>query len=156
MRLKCVAMGLLVAVLASVAGYFVYPLFGVEGSKPECVFSGGVFIGFLLAAFLGSRCRHRCKGAAGSGGSVSLFVGNLPFKASQDELRQLFSSYGTVNAVRIVKDRQTGRARGFGFVEMAERNARKAIKALHGSEFGGRTLKVNIADEKPGPRQRDS
>jgi len=143
-------MGLLVTTLAGVAGYFVYPLFGFEGTRPECVFSGGIIIGFLLAVFLGSRCRHRCKGAVDSDEIVSLFVGNLPFKASQEELRQLFSSYGAVNAVRIVKDRQTGRPRGFGFVEMAEGNARKAIKALDGSEFGGRTIRVNEADEKPG------
>ncbi len=152
MKPKCIAMGLLVTVLAGVAGYFVYPLIGIEGARPECAFSGGIIIGFLLAAWLASRCRHRCKATAGSGEIVSLFVGNLPFKTSQDELRQLFSSYGTVNAVRIVRDRQTGRPRGFGFVEMAEGSADKAIRALNGSEFGGRTLKVNIADDRPNQR----
>jgi len=150
MKLKCIAMGLLLAALAGVVGYFVYPLFGIEGVRPECVFSGGIIIGVLLAGLFASRCRHRCKAGAGSGEIVSLFVGNLPFRTSQEELRKLFSGYGAVNAVRIVKDRQTGRPRGFGFVEMAESNAGKAAKALNGSEFGGRTLKVNIADDKPG------
>ena len=62
----------------------------------------------------------------------------------------MFSRYGAVNAVRIVRDRQTGRPRGFNFVEMPEADAMKAIKALDGSEFGGRTLKVNLAEDKPG------
>jgi len=150
MKWKCIASGLLAVALIGVAAYFVYPLFGFADVRPECVFSGGIIIGMLLAALLAGGCRHCCRAATtGGGGVVSLFVGNLPFKTSQDELRKLFSAYGDVKAVRLVRDRQTGRARGFGFVEMYEADAAKAIKALHGSEFGGRTLKVNIAEDKP-------
>ncbi len=149
MKWKCMASGLLVVALLGVAAYFAYPLLGLGNVRPECVFSGGVIIGMLLAALLASGCRHRCRATTGGGRVVSLFVGNLPFKVSQDELRKLFSAYGEVKAVRLVRDRQTGRARGFGFVEMYEADAARAIKALHGSEFGGRTIKVNIAEDKP-------
>jgi len=148
MKLKCIAIGLLTTALVGVVGYFAYPLIAVEGARPECIFAGGIIIGFLIAGILGSRCRHSCK-AASSGEIASIYVGNAPYKATQDELRQLFSKYGTVEAVRIVRDRQTGRPRGFNFVEMPEADARKAVKALDGSEFGGRTLKVNLAEDKP-------
>ncbi len=147
MRLKCIATCLLAIALVAVAGYFAYPLIAVEGARPECVFAGGIIVGLLVAGLLGCR-RHRCK--ASEGEAVSIYVGNAPYKTSQDELRQLFSRYGAVHAVRIVRDRQTGRPRGFNFVEMPEADAMKAIKALDGSEFGGRTLKVNLAEDKPG------
>ncbi len=149
MKWKCIASGLLAVALIGVAAYFVYPLFGFADVRPECVFSGGIIIGMLLTALLACGCRHRCRTASDSGNIVNVFVGNLPFKTTQDELRKLFSAYGAVKAVRIVKDRQTGRARGFGFVEMREGDAAKAVRALHGSEFGGRTLKVNVSEDKP-------
>jgi len=149
MKWKCIAAGFAVVGVAGVTAYLVYPLFGLTHVRPECVFSGGIIIGMLLAAVLSCGCRHRCRTPAGSGKVVNMFVGNLPFKSSQEDLRRLFASYGEVKAVRIVRDRQTGRPRGFGFVEMREEDAAKAIRALNESEFGGRTIKVNIAEDKP-------
>ena len=75
-----------------------------------------------------------------------LYVGNLPFSASEDEVRDLFSQYGEVQSVKLITDRETGRPRGFGFVEM-ENNAdgHKAIEDLNGSDNGGRALRVNVA-----------
>ena len=79
-----------------------------------------------------------------------LYVGNLPFTASENELRQLFEKHGSVESVAIIMDRETGRPRGFGFVEMADSNgAGAAIQALDGREFGGRALRVNEATERP-------
>lgn len=75
-----------------------------------------------------------------------IYVGNLPFSASDDEVRDLFTSYGDVNSVHLVTDRETGRPRGFGFVEMEDsEDADKAIAALNQSQMGGRTLNVNEA-----------
>ncbi len=83
-----------------------------------------------------------------SGEKKTIFVGNLAFKASPDELNELFSKYGNVHSVRIMKDRATRRPRGFAFVEMNERGAAKAIKKLDGMEFLGRNLRVNEGAER--------
>jgi cold-inducible RNA-binding protein len=80
----------------------------------------------------------------------NIFVGNLAFSTTEDELRTMFESYGRVDRVSLLTDRDTGRSRGFAFVEMAdEGEAEKAIAALNGSNVGGRTLNVNEARPKP-------
>ena len=79
----------------------------------------------------------------------NIFVGNLDFNTSEDELRTMFEAYGQVDRVSIMTDRDTGRSRGFGFVEMANaEDGEKAIAALNGSQLGGRTLNVNEARPK--------
>ena len=87
----------------------------------------------------------------------SIFVGNLPFSVTEDELRTLFETYGAVQSVNLISDRQTGRPRGFGFVEMEADEANAAIEALDGQDFGGRALHINIAKERsePRPKRRD-
>lgn len=81
-----------------------------------------------------------------------LYVGNLPFRATQDEIQALFAQHGQVQSVALINDRETGRPRGFGFVEMDDEGAAKAISALNGYEMGGRALRVNEAEERR-PRQ---
>ena len=79
----------------------------------------------------------------------NIFVGNLDFNVSEDELRNLFGTYGQVDRVTILTDRDTGRSRGFGFVEMTSaEDGEKAIAALNGSQLAGRTLNVNEARPK--------
>jgi len=79
----------------------------------------------------------------------NIFVGNLNFNTSEDELRQMFEAYGQVDRVSIMTDRDTGRSRGFGFVEMTNaEDGEKAIAALNGQEIGGRTLNINEARPK--------
>jgi RNA recognition motif-containing protein len=79
----------------------------------------------------------------------NIFVGNLSFNTNEDELRQIFEPYGQVDRVSILTDRDTGRSRGFGFVEMtSDEDGEKAIAALNGSQFGGRTINVNEARPK--------
>jgi cold-inducible RNA-binding protein len=79
----------------------------------------------------------------------NIFVGNLDFNTAEDELRKLFEAYGQVDRITILTDRDTGRSRGFGFVEMANaEEGDKAIAALNGSQIGGRTLNVNEARPK--------
>jgi cold-inducible RNA-binding protein len=79
----------------------------------------------------------------------NIFVGNLSFNTNEDELRQMFESYGQVERVSILTDRETGRSRGFGFVEMvSNEDGEKAIAALNGSQIGGRTINVNEARPK--------
>jgi len=75
-----------------------------------------------------------------------MYVGNLPYEVSEEELQDYFSTHGEVKDVNIVMDRETGRARGFGFVEMVEVSGMEAaIKELDGQEFNGRSLKINEA-----------
>ncbi len=75
----------------------------------------------------------------------SIYVGNLPFNTTEDEVRNTFEQYGEVGSVKLISDRDTGRPRGFGFVEMEGASADAAIQALDGASFGGRTLRVNEA-----------
>ena len=86
--------------------------------------------------------------------SKSIYVGNLPWSATEEQIQDLFAGYGTVHSVKLITDRETGRARGFGFVEMDDAEASAAIEALDNSSFGGRTLRVNEARPKDvrGPR----
>ncbi|NMB74351.1 MAG: RNA-binding protein [Myxococcales bacterium] len=76
---------------------------------------------------------------------MRVYVGNLPFSCTNDKLRDLFAKHGQVDSAQVVTDRETGRSRGFGFVEMADEDARKAIEALNQQDFDGRTLVVNEA-----------
>jgi RNA recognition motif-containing protein len=85
-----------------------------------------------------------------------IYVGNLPFNATEDSIHELFSQYGQVESVKLITDRNTGRPRGFGFVEMGE-GASNAIAALNETEFGGRNLKVNEArprEDRPARQNR--
>ena len=80
-----------------------------------------------------------------------LYVGNLPFSTSEEELRSVFEAHGTVASVNLISDRETGRPRGFGFVEMGEESeAQTAMRALDGTDLGGRTVRVNEAQERRG------
>ena len=78
-----------------------------------------------------------------------IYVGNLPFSADEAQVRALFEPHGAVESVSLINDRETGRPRGFGFVEMSREDAAKAIQALNGKDMGGRPLKVNEAQDKP-------
>jgi RNA recognition motif-containing protein len=78
-----------------------------------------------------------------------LFVGNLPFTVTEDQLRTLFEKHGTVQSVALINDRETGRPRGFGFVEISDEGLAPAIEALNGYELDGRAMKVNEAQDKP-------
>lgn len=83
----------------------------------------------------------------------SIYVGNIPFSASEDDLRDLFADHGEVLSVKFIMDRETGRFRGFAFVEMEDPEAEAAIEALDGGDMGGRNLKVNEAKPRaPRPR----
>lgn len=82
--------------------------------------------------------------------SKRIYVGNLPYSTNEAELRELFEQHGGVDDVSLIYDRDTGRARGFGFVEMEDGDADDAIEALNGSELGGRRLTVNEARPRGG------
>lgn len=80
--------------------------------------------------------------------SKKLYVGNLPFSAYEEDIRALFATHGEVISVKLITDRETGRPRGFGFVELEDAGADAAMEALDGKDFQGRTLRVNLAQER--------
>jgi RNA recognition motif-containing protein len=80
---------------------------------------------------------------------MNIFVGSLPFKLQEAELKQLFEAYGEVSSVKLISDRETGRSKGFGFVEMPDdESAQQAIEGLNGSEVAGRNIAVSQAEER--------
>jgi cold-inducible RNA-binding protein len=79
---------------------------------------------------------------------TKLYVGNLPFSATEESVRALFAPHGTVETISLITDRETGQARGFGFVEMSSADASRAMQALNGTDFGGRALKINEAQDR--------
>ena len=88
---------------------------------------------------------------------MNIYVGNLSFRATEDELRELFEPFGAVESAKIITDRFTGRSRGFGFVEMAEKEeGAKAIEELDNQDFQGRNLKVNEARPRRQDGRRDN
>jgi RNA recognition motif-containing protein len=76
---------------------------------------------------------------------MNIYVGNLSYSMTSDELERVFAEHGQVDSAAVIMDRDTGRSRGFGFVEMPDDDARKAIEALNGADHGGRKLNVNEA-----------
>jgi RNA recognition motif-containing protein len=80
---------------------------------------------------------------------MKIFVGSLPYKVEEADLKELFEAYGEVSSVKIITDRETGRSKGFGFIEMTDdESAQKAIDGLNGTEIGGRTIAVSQAEER--------
>ncbi len=89
--------------------------------------------------------------------AMTLYVGNLPFSADQESIQDLFAAYGEVLSVKLMSDRETGRPRGFGFVEMEDAGGRAAMEALNGQSFQGRPLRVNEAEPRaPRPPRRSA
>jgi RNA recognition motif-containing protein len=87
---------------------------------------------------------------------VKLFVGNLPWSVGDAELEEVFSPHGQVSSARVITDRDTGRSRGFGFVEMEVDDVASVISATNGREIDGRPLRVNEAEDKGGSGRRES
>ena len=86
----------------------------------------------------------------------TIYVGNLPYSTNEAEIRGLFEEFGTVESIRMIMDRDTGRPKGFGFVEMESDEAGRAIEKLNGRELGGRSLRINAAEERQDRPQRKS
>ena len=120
--------------------------------KVEVIFAAGLAIGgFVVPLFL-NRAPATALEQATSQETCTLYVGNLPYRATEIAVRELFAEQGQVLSVRLMKDKATGKRRGFGFVEMPVADAAKAIAALNDKEYQQRTLKVREANDK---RDRD-
>ncbi|GHG05671.1 RNA recognition motif domain-containing protein [Thalassotalea marina] len=109
------------------------------------------FVSALAVSLVGGNDKE-----AGSGNIKTLYVGNLPYRANEGAVRALFSEHGKVHSVRLMKDKHTGKRRGFGFVEISAEDASSAIQKLNDTEFQQRTLKVREAKERPDNNDEDN
>ena len=138
--------------------YLVFMLIPDISLSPSVLVTIGVVLGGVLVPILvevkGSTIQSPSSGAVAAvksnfdGETATLYVGNLPYRANEEAVRELFQKFGIVVNVRLMKDRQTGRRRGFGFVEVAAKDANKMIQKLNDFAFQERTLKVREAKER--------
>jgi len=159
------------SVILAVAGYLLVYFVGFGIADNGAL---GIALGLLIGVLVGARdtltkvdspsaarparapqtrapqAQTQTRGAASDSGTLSIFVGNLAYKTRGRQLASIFEPYGEIISIRIVKDRETGKAKGFGFVEMHEADAMRAIADLDGSDFFGRSLKVSAANSQKG------
>ena len=143
---------IIIALLLAILGFVLYPYLALDNLSMQRVLSYAILTGAVIGSLItGVRIK-----LSGENRSESIFVGNLAFKMPPNALRELFEQYGQVHAVRLMTDRVTRKPRGFGFVEMNRKEARAAIRALDGTEFFGRQLKVNIANERKPQQEKNA
>ena len=136
----------IIAIVFAVIGFFAASMFKADANTVAI----SLFIGAFIAPLL-----KKVSSASNSEEGINdanvktLYVGNLPYRANETAVRELFSEQGNVHSVRLMKDKHTGKRRGFGFVEMAANDAEKAVEALNDTEFQQRTLKVREAKDRP-------
>ena len=156
--MKVVVLGLVILIVA-IVGYFVAPSLGLHGLSWSL---GAIVSGVIVAGMSASKGSSTAKvskparvqqkpsisSPAGDGSRVTLYVGNLAFKANRHALAKLFEQYGEVLSARVATDRNTRKPRGYGFVEMNPSDAAQAMSALNGEMFFGRELTVTEAKEQ--------
>jgi RNA recognition motif-containing protein len=126
------------------------PLRRLLDHNPQSRFLRSRWLAFPLKLLLGRRDRPKASFVVGILHMTKMYVGNLPFSMDESAVRALFEKHGAVQSVALINDRDTGRPRGFGFVEMASADAARAMQALNGHDVDGRALKVNEAQERTG------
>ena len=142
-------LNIFVTVILAIVFYFMLPI--LDSDMPNQLSAGiGILIGGLLVPVLSrlSSPSNSSNEQDGSSEISTLYVGNLPYRADEEAVQEHFELQGSVVSVRLMKDRRTGKRKGYGFVEMNAEGAAKAIKNLNDSTFQERTLKVRLAKEK--------
>ena len=148
MSFSCFVKLFAAAIAASLVGFFAVKAIGTGGLPAESLFATGITIGTLFGGLLVILYPASEGGSKDDSGTSSVYVGNLPFNAGESDVKNLFAPYGKVIEVRLVKDRRSRRPKGYGFVEMDSTEARSAIKHLNGTDYAGRTLRVNEGKKK--------
>lgn len=135
------------AIIVGVVGYFL-----VNSLSPELSSSLAFLIASLVTGFVISLKHVINNGSTHDSSSsderTTLYVGNLPYRVNENTVKSHFAKYGDVDSVRLMRDRKTGKRKGFGFVEVASNDAQGMIKNLNDTEFEERTLKVRLAKDK--------
>jgi RNA recognition motif-containing protein len=148
MSFSCFVKLFAAAIAASLVGFFAVKAIGTGGLPAESLFATGITIGTLFGGLLVVLYPASQSGSKNASGTSSIYVGNLPFNAGESDVKNLFAPYGEVIEVRLVKDRRSRRPKGYGFVEMDAADAKSAIKHLNGTDYAGRTLRVNEGKKK--------
>ncbi|MGL6006205.1 RNA recognition motif domain-containing protein [Aeromonas sobria] len=144
----------ILALILAVVGYLVAQALHFS-LKAEVIFAAGLAIGgFVVPLFL-KRTQADAAESITSQETCTLYVGNLPYRANEIAVRELFAEQGQVISVRLMKDKATGKRRGFGFVEMPAADAARAIASLNDKEYQQRTLKVREANDKRDKEERE-
>lgn len=137
----------LISLVIAVLGYFLIPILNLD-LDGQSLFALGAILSGIICQFICKNNNVCSSENAEEFTTTTLYVGNLPYRANEMAIRTLFSEQGKVLSVRLMKDKHTGKRRGFGFVEMPENDAVKAIEALNEKEFQDRSLKVREANER--------
>ncbi|NMP33511.1 RNA-binding protein [Thalassotalea sp. M1531] len=137
-------MAIVLALVTGVVAYIISNSLGKDATTIALGASLGALFANVAATILSKNTT-----SSNNNEVKTLYVGNLPYRANEAAVRTLFSTHGVVHSVRLMKDKHTGKRRGFGFVEMAAADSESAISALNDSEFQQRTLKVREAKERP-------
>ena len=140
---------IILSVVLAIAGYFLLPVIATNLDSNVAIavglLLGGILVPIISSQFSGAATVTE---EADVDNSKTLYVGNLPYRANEQAVQQHFELQGQVHSVRFMKDRRTGKRKGYGFVEMTAAGAEKAIQNLNDSEFQERTLKVRMAKDK--------
>ncbi|RLL52750.1 RNA-binding protein [Mariprofundus sp. EBB-1] len=153
MSSTCFVKLLAVSLVVSLVGYLLGNMFGFTGVPAGSVLATGLFIGTVFGGLLVALApkageKNSNSNDAANAESRNIYVGNLPFNAGEDDIKNIFSPYGDVLDIRLVKDRRSKRFKGYGFVEMSANGAKAAIEHLDGTDYAGRTLRINEAKKK--------
>ncbi len=142
-------MNIFVTVIFAIVLYFILPIVASDMNSQLSAVIGVLIGGILIPAIIKLFPAPSSSSEQDSTSEIStLYVGNLPYRADEDAVQEHFEQQGTVVSVRLMKDRRTGKRKGYGFVEMNANSAAKAIKNLNDSTFQERTLKVRLDKEK--------
>jgi len=148
MSFSCFMQLLIVSAVLALLGYYAQPFLGMTHAPAASVFASGLMLGCIIGGLgVALRSSAGSTGASNSG-AQNIYVGNLPFNAGKNDVKNILAPYGEVIEVRMVKDRRSRSPKGYAFVEMAARDAKTAINQLNGTEYAGRTLRINEAKKK--------
>ena len=142
---------ILLSIAVAILGYIVIYVADLAITADIAFAVGAIATGFAIQFIKTGKSTSSASSSAAPEGdfaTTTLYVGNLPYRANEMAIRTLFAEQGKVLSVRLMKDKHTGKRRGFGFVEMPEKDAEKAINALNEKEFQDRSLKVREANER--------
>ncbi|THB70034.1 MAG: RNA-binding protein [Gammaproteobacteria bacterium] len=139
---------IIILIVCAITGYFIAPHIGLAANDLTIGIIAGGILQTLLILVSGSSISYSSEASADNSEKKTVYVGNLDFDTTEEAISALFETYGEISTVRLMRDKETGKGRGFCFVEMGAANAQVAIDALNGSDFAGRTLKVNVANNR--------